>query len=247
MLTKNMKWNRAFGKKVIRSFFTADEIKNIKTEVNALEKKPDKKNYVWKYYEVDGNLNRIEYFVKFNNTLKKLSNSKKVIKEVVELMGEDVILFKDKVNYKYYNGEEFKAHQDITAGWGNYSSKHITFTIPLCDVNEENGGLYFGERQTERLTENYTDLNIEMNYDLVLLKLGDVVLFDSYVPHKSFQNKTQHPRPILFFTYTPKSDGDNYEKYHSDKFKKVPPDINKEVGKMYRSGNTNVAKIFKGE
>lgn len=214
--------------------------------MSILEKENDLKSYVWKYYEEDGNLNRIEYFVNFNDNLRNLSKSKRVINKVVEMMGEDVVLFKDKINYKYYNGEEFSAHQDITAGWGNYSNKHVTFTIPLCDINKKNGGLYFGEKQTKRLTENYTDLDIEMDYNLVALNLGDVVLFDSYVPHKSYKNKTKFSRPILFFTYTPISDGDNYENYHTDKFKRVPPDIYKTIGKMYRSGNTNVSKVFKG-
>lgn len=241
-----MKWDNAFGKKVIKNIFTYDEIQQIKIEITSLEKEIDVKNYIWKYYEQDGNLNRIEYFIKYNTNLKKLSISEKIVDEVTKLMGEDVVLFKDKINYKYHNGEEFKAHQDITAGWGKYSNKHITFTIPLCDVNKENGGLYFGDKQTESLTENFNDLDVEMNYELVNLNLGDVVLFDSYVPHKSLKNKTKYPRPILFFTYTPKSDGDNYENYHLDKFKKVPPDIHKEVGKLYRSGNTNIAKIFKG-
>ena len=36
----------------------------------------------------------------------------------------------------------------------------------------------------------------------------------------------------------------NYELYHSDKFKNVPPDIYKVKGKKYRSGNTNIASEF---
>ena len=47
------------------------------------------------------------------------------------------------------------------------------------------------------------------------------------------------------FTYIPKAQGDYYEQYHRDKFKNVPPDIYKEKGKAYRSGNTNKEKVFK--
>ena len=48
--------------------------------------------------------------------------------EVVnELMGEESVLFKDKINYKYPGGEGFQPHQDITAGWGNYTNKHVSF------------------------------------------------------------------------------------------------------------------------
>ena len=52
-------------------------------------------------------------------------------------------MFKDKVNYKYYDGEEFKLYQDITVVGDGYSNKHITFTIPLCDVNREKWRIIF--------------------------------------------------------------------------------------------------------
>ena len=159
-------------------------------------------------------------------------------------MGEESVLFKDKINYKYPGGEGFQPHQDITAGWGNYTNKHVSFALPLCDTDDENGGIYFGDTITEQLTPNFTDLTLELDYKLICTSLGDVIFFDSYVPHASYDNKTQDPRPFLFFTYTPKSDGDFYEQYHADKFKNVPPDIYKVKGKSYRSGNTNVESIF---
>ena len=75
-----------FGKKVIKNFFTYDEIQKIKIEITSLE--IDVKDYIWKYYEQDGNLNKIEYFIKYNTNLKKLSISEKIIDEVTKLMGE---------------------------------------------------------------------------------------------------------------------------------------------------------------
>ena len=87
-------------------------------------------------------------------------------------------------------------------------------------------------------------MDLNLPYDAICTDIGDVILFDSYVPHASYENKTSDPRPILMFTYTPKSEGDYYEKYHADKFKNVPPDIYKEVGKSYRSGNTNITKAY---
>jgi|TARA_R100001480_G_C4719386_1_gene179707 ectoine hydroxylase-related dioxygenase (phytanoyl-CoA dioxygenase family) len=240
-----MRWNNAFGKKIIKQFFTKDKIEEIKNAVYKLTEENDKKDYVWKFYESNNNnINRIEYFVNHNNYLNELANSKKILCEVNSLMGEESILFKDKINYKYPNGEVFKPHQDISAGWGNYTNKHISFLIPLCDTNDENGGIYFGKKVTKQLTPNFTDLTLDLEYELVCTNLGDVILFDSYIPHTSYKNISKNFRPLLFFTYTPKADGSFYEIYHSDKFKNVPPDIYKEKGKAYRSGNSNIKKIY---
>jgi ectoine hydroxylase-related dioxygenase (phytanoyl-CoA dioxygenase family) len=241
-----MEWNNAFGKKVIKQFFTNKEIDSIKKSVSKLTNEEDRKDYVWKFYESDSkNINRIEYFVNYNEMLRELANSKKILDEVNSLIGEESILFKDKINYKYPHGEVFKPHQDITAGWGDYTNRHVSLCIPLCNTDNENGGIYFGEKVTEQLTPKFTDLTDDLKYELVCTELGDVIFFDSYVPHTSYKNISENSRPLLFFTYTPKSEGDYYEKYHSDKFQNVPPDIYKEVGKSYRSGNTNIEKVYK--
>ena len=224
------KWYNAFGKVVKKRFFTEDDIRDIKDMVFFLTDQEDRKEYIWKYYEhFSKKVNRIEYFVNYHKGLKEIANSKEVLEAVNELMGEESVLFKDKINYKYPGGESFEPHQDITAGWGRYTNKHVSIAIPLCDTFEENGALFFGETVNEQLTDLYTDLDLNLPYDAICTDIGDVILFDSYVPHASYENKTSDPRPILMFTYTPKSEGDYYEKYHADKFKNVPPDIYKEV------------------
>ena len=67
-----------------------------------------------------------------------------------------------------------------------------------------------------------------------------IIIFDSFVPHKSFINKTKKSRKILFFTYSYNENKINtmYEDYHRDKFLVVPPDIYRLKNKKYRSGNT---------
>ena len=71
----------------------------------------------------------------------------------------------------------------------------------MCDTNDDNGGIYFGETVTEQLTPNFTDLDMKLDYTLVPTTLGDAIFFDSYVPHASYDNRTEDPRPFLFFTH----------------------------------------------
>ncbi len=219
----------------ILEYFTSDKIDEIKKEVYRLALEDDRKDYIWKYYEIDDDkkINRIEYFVNYSPLLK----------EVSELFFKDsnYHLMKDKINFKHPQGEGFIAHQDITAGWNKYNDKHITIAIPLSDTTLENGCLFFAEgTYNKMLTPLFTDLTDDIvppeKYKPYPTKVGDIIIFDSYIPHKSYKNTTNEPREILYFTYTPGSD--SYEQYHSDKFKVVPPNIYRDKDKKYRSGNT---------
>lgn len=239
-------WNNSIGSKIFKNVFSNSEIDEIQEKVTLLEEESDKKNYIWKFYEKEINrINRIEYFVKFNKFFKDLANEKRIVDTVQDLLGEKPVLFKDKINFKYPGGEGFAPHQDVSAGWGMYCNKHVNVAIPLCDTNVENGCIYFGPRMTHMQTDYFQDLpNDSINLEKKETKKGDIVCFDSYVAHSSYSNKSNKKRIIVFFTYTPFSSGDFYEKYHSDKFKNVPPDIYREKGKSYRSGNTNIPSIF---
>ena len=241
-MIKKPNWSDAFGKRIIKSFFNDNEIDLIKNRVLELERKEDKKNFIWKFYEKKKNrINRIEYFIKFDEYFYKLAHSRNLLKIAEDLLGEKPILFKDKINFKYPEGDGFAAHQDVSAGWGKYTNKHVTIAIPLCDTNYNNGCIYFGAKLTNMQTNYFEDLK-EDNIDLEMVetKKGDIICFDSYVPHASYKNLSNTKRIIIFFTYTPLNNGDYYEQYHSDKFKNVPPDIYKVKGKKYRSGNTNI-------
>ena len=213
----------------------------IRSHVLELENKEDKKDFIWKFYEKDINrINRIEYFTKYDKYFYELAHSDNILKISEDLLGEKPILFKDKINFKYPEGEGFKAHQDISAGWGKYTNKHVTIAIPLCDTKNDNGCIYFGPKMTHMQTDYFQDINSDdINLEKVETQKGDIICFDSYVAHASYKNHSNNKRIIIFFTYTPFNDGDYYEIYHADKFKKVPPDIFKIKGKKYRSGNSN--------
>ena len=63
---------------------------------------------------------------------------------------------------------------------------------------------------------------------------GDVVFFDSYVPHRSGANLSALPRRALYLTWNRLREGDQRERYFTDKRKSFPPDIEREPGKSYR-------------
>jgi len=63
---------------------------------------------------------------------------------------------------------------------------------------------------------------------------GDVVFFDSFVPHASAPNLTANQRRVLYVTYNRASDGDHRVSYYADKRASFPPDIERLPGVAYR-------------
>jgi len=52
---------------------------------------------------------------------------------------------------------------------------------------------------------------------------GDVIFFDSFVPHASGPNRTAAPRRVLYVTYSRACDGDHRARYFADKRRDFPP------------------------
>ena len=57
---------------------------------------------------------------------------------------------------------------------------------------------------------------------------GDIVLFDSYVPHRSGANQSAVPRRALYVTYNPASAGDRRSDYFERKRRAFPPECERD-------------------
>jgi ectoine hydroxylase-related dioxygenase (phytanoyl-CoA dioxygenase family) len=153
-------------------------------------------------------------------------------------MGEDVFLFKEKINFKMPGGGGFEAHQDSQAGWSTYASNFINAMICVDEATVENGCLEVAPghhrrgllRGMEPLTDDDTK---DMTFIAYPTKPGDMVLFDAYAPHRSEPNLTNTTRRMYFGTYNRASEGDHLDQYYADKRKNFPPDIEREANKEY--------------
>ncbi len=152
------------------------------------------------------------------------------------LMGGPVVLFKDKINFKMPGGAGFKLHQDQQAGWGSYAPRFITAMVSLDAATLENGCLEIaaGRHGKGLIGEQWKPLDdADFNLKPVPTAPGDVIFFDSYVPHASKANFTDRPRRILYLTYNLARDGDHRARYFADKYAAFPPDIDRDPAKTY--------------
>ena len=154
------------------------------------------------------------------------------------LLGEDAVLFKEKINFKLPGGDGFKPHQDSQAGWEIYASYFINVLVCIDEATEENGCIQVAAGHHRggifRAWEPLSEDDMEgMEFVSCPTRPGDLVFFDSYTPHCSRPNLSGNSRRIYYVTYNRASEGDHLERYYADKRKSYPPDIEREAGRDY--------------
>ncbi len=230
------------GFMVVRSMFGTDEAKAMDTWARQLVELPEVSGGQWVYHEQslkgDGAdlISRIENISPFHDGFMQLSEALKG--PVGQLLGEEAVLFKEKVNFKMPGGDGFKPHQDSQAGWDAYADFFVSALVCIDEATVENGCLQVvagnHKRGLFQSWEPLTDKDMEgMELVHCPTQPGDVVFFDCYTPHASEPNLSDKIRRIYFATYNRLSEGDHLARYYADKHKSYPPDIDRDPQKEY--------------
>lgn len=206
-----------------------------------------------KYFEKPAGVRqlcRVENFIQFHPGMNGLVKSSAIFKILEKLMGEPALLFKEKINLKLPNGAGFTAHQDAPAFTTFNQKYHITMMVSIDKSDIENGclevvkGGYHRKGVLPQATDKTIDPELEktMKWESIEMLPGDVLLFDSYIPHRSGKNTSNRARRALYITYNKVSEGDFREAYYADKRKVFPPECERVPGVDYsNSGVYNVA------
>merc|ERR1712159_778680 len=228
----------------VEGFFNAEELAQLRQYVKDLEDAPDEVGSYMKYWEAhaesgDRILSRVEDFCRRHAGFESMfmQQDAKMLQFSSNLLGGDELcLFKDKINFKLPGGDGFKAHQDQAAGWGKYIDWFMSIGVFVDAATEENGALEVaaGYHKDGLLGAEWTPIeDVPLPYKLVPCEPGDVIFFDSYVPHRSAPNNSDKPRRALFITDNKESEGYKLPDYYADKRRDFPPDIERPEGKVY--------------
>ncbi len=164
---------------------------------------------------------RSELFADAHRSLGEFVRGSLIGDVLTQLFGEPGVLFKEKVNYKQPGGGGFAPHQDATAY--RFVDHHISVMVPLDAATVASGCLYFapghvdGQLDTDERGRIAEATAAALDWRPVEVAPGDVVFFDSYAPHHSGTNTTEHPRRALYLTYNAASKGDFRAAYYVDK------------------------------
>ena len=215
-------------------------------ELSALPEAPGK----WmKYFESSSFdseqkiLCRIENFIPYHPGFFDFLQDEKKLSILSQLMGERAILYKEKINFKMPGGKGFKHHQDAPAFTTFGQTYHITMMVALDPSTLENGCLEVVRgRHREGVFPAEADGTIRqdvidsMRWDPIVMNPGDLLFFDSYVPHGSAPNRSKAARRALYVTYNKASEGNYRDEYFAQKRKFFPPECERQEGVDYSQG-----------
>ncbi len=233
---------RRDGYVVVRGTFDAAEMGRIDTWARELAALPEKVGRHWVYWEnslIEPDrkiVTRIENISPFHSGFAELSQALKA--PAGQLLGDDAVLFKEKINFKMPGGDGLKPHQDSQAGWDAYAKLFVTVLVSIDEATKENGCLKVAAGEHQRgLFRGWAPLTEDdmagMDFTICPTRPGDLVFIDSYTPHGSEPNMSDTVRRLYFATYNRVSDGDHLARYYADKRKSYPPDVEREPGREY--------------
>lgn len=143
--------------------------------------------------------------------------------------------------------------------------KHLTVLAAVDGMSAENGGLEVvdGSHLTEiklgedrciepawvqsqkwtscdlqpgSLASSSISTHIKSNSDTDLNNAGDILVFGSYLAHRSGKNLSGKDRRAIYATYNCKAEGDLHDDYYEDRRKLWPPTHLREEGEAYEEG-----------
>jgi ectoine hydroxylase-related dioxygenase (phytanoyl-CoA dioxygenase family) len=224
---------------ILRNHYSAAIMARVSDWLTEMQERPRGDKTEARYYERNINnddnvLVRIEnVFNSRNKQFRELLLDQHTIEILANLFGEAPVLFKEKANLKPPGCRADKLHQDQAAGWSRFANFFISMAIAV-DANREDNApmsiLASGNYERKLMTEEWQPLSesdppFEPYDEYMLLEAdpGDVVFFDSYLPHGSPPNTGVHPRRNLYLTFNRESEGDLRKSYYEHKWSTYPP------------------------
>jgi len=227
---------------VVHDFFGRDSVADVLRWTEELTSAPEVSGRHWVYHEDSLTdparrlVQRIENFCPFHEDFDRLIRAGALSRWVGALMGGPVLLFKEKINFKMPGGPGFKVHQDQQAGWTRYAPLFVTAMVTIDPTTIENGCLEViaGRHREGLLGEEWQPLPEDaLELQAVPTRPGDVIFFDSFVPHASKPNFTEEQRRVLYLTYNLAEHGDLRVRYFADKHASFPPDVDRDGSQTY--------------
>ena len=137
------------------------------------------------------------------------------------LLGEPVVTYKEKINYKLAGGAGFAPHQDARAY--KFADTHVSAMVAIDDATVENGcvevvaGWHHELLDVDERGCVHPELVEQFVWQPVPLRAGDVLWLHTRTPHRSDRNLTRSTRRGLFCTYNAAALGDLRTSYYADK------------------------------
>ncbi|CAK7212756.1 hypothetical protein SBRCBS47491_001574 [Sporothrix bragantina] len=236
------------GYLIIRDFLSAQQVASLQSWAQEVHDwKPTEKSIFMPYEEVndkgDTVLCRTENFVDCHEGFDDLLRGSKLTDLLQGLSGEPMLLFKEKINYKLAGSGGFAPHIDAVAYTHIKRVKHLTILLSVDPSNLGNGGLEVVDGShkmdvpinpvTNCIESKWVDAQ---TWTPVELEAGQLLIFTSYLAHRSGANKSSSDRKAIYATYNRACEGDLRKGYYEHREKEWPATHMRKKGESYAAG-----------
>ncbi|RAL01773.1 phytanoyl-CoA dioxygenase family protein [Aspergillus ibericus CBS 121593] len=250
---------------LVRGFFNTRETQLIQQwtqEVHDFPRTPDATYMPYEEVNSEGKrvLCRTENYANSHAGFDSFLRGERILSVLQQLATEDMLLFKEKINYKLAGSGGFSPHIDANAYTHVKNIKHLTVLAAVDEMTSENGGLDvvdgshlmevpLGEDRCIEpawvKSQTWTPCDLQpgspsnssnkwsrtnQNYS------GDILIFSSYLAHKSGANTSSKDRRAIYATYNRKAEGDLHDQYYEDRRKLWPATHMRKDGETYEEG-----------
>ena len=199
---------------------TTDELQTAVEEVAAL---PEGGPWLHHFEMTDSGpaLARTENFVNSSAVLGQALVDGLIRTVASELLGEEALLYKEKINYKLVGGAGFAPHQDKPAY--PFVDRVLSVMVAVDDATVENGCLEVVDRSHGTVLAQdergciATSVVETLTFHPLELRAGETLFFDALTPHRSGTNTSTKPRRALYPTYNAASEGNLRDSYYKAK------------------------------
>jgi ectoine hydroxylase-related dioxygenase (phytanoyl-CoA dioxygenase family) len=158
---------------------------------------------------------------------------------VSSLIGEKMVLYKEKLNLKPPGGSGFAPHLDspslrVALQENDGPKTFVTVMVAIDSMTKKNGCLRICKGSwTEvnhcrvlvpkegdnpdaggRAGAIPTEVAELLQFEDIECQGGDILIFSGWAPHRSSPNRSSFSRRAVFLTYNPKTEGDFHEHYY---------------------------------
>lgn len=199
---------------ILKHAFTQAELDGVEAAIDPLERAHDER------LRAGGNTNAISsadaitftgHIVRKSETLRTFARHPAIVDICHDLIGDDVRLYWDQSVYKKSGKpQEFPWHQDNGYTYVE-PQQYLTFWIPLCDVDEQNGCPWIaaGMHKLGTLEHWVTPIGLKCLEEAADARAapaqrGDAIIFSSLAPHRTGPNlKAGTVRKAYILQYAP--------------------------------------------
>lgn len=233
---------------IVRDALPPEETKALQAWAQEVHDLPRTKDVPWMpYEEVNARgervLCRTENFIPYHRGFTSLLRGPKLLDLLAQLSSQPMLLFKEKINYKLSGSGGFAPHIDATAYTHVKIIKHLTVLIAVDATDMSNGGLEVVPKSHEMDVPISPEDNCiekgwvkEKEWVPVELQAGEMLVFGSYLAHRSGPNRSEKDRKAIYATYNLASEGDLHDPYYADRAVKWPATHMREEGEKYEAG-----------